>query len=255
MPQGMMRWIAYWVLAGALAAVNLPASASPILLATINGSGGFSDRGPLSPELETAQSAGVVFSLMYGWVDDSGVVQGGFYGGNSFLGAQATYAIGDPTHAFFSGQTGSLDFDPANSPDFTALMDVLADGQPKWRSQGLFLLLSDGTLNGQPFFGSVESGQEEFGGTLAALDGAQVDFVRLIVDSVFEKLETNGPSRPLAVDVSANARWQFWGECAENAQCPASVNEIVGVPEPTTLGLIGLGLLCLGAMRRRRRYD
>ena len=28
-----------------------------------------------------------------------------------------------------------------------------------------------------------------------------------------------------------------------------------GVPEPSTLGLIGLGLLGLGAMKRRRRYS
>ena len=32
-------------------------------------------------------------------------------------------------------------------------------------------------------------------------------------------------------------------------------SHVAPIPEPSTLGLIGLGLLGLGAMRRRRRYS
>ena len=41
------------------------------------------------------------------------------------------------------------------------------------------------------------------------------------------------------------------------SQLTVNANRVtpVGAPEPTTLGLIGLGLLGLGAMKRRRRYS
>jgi hypothetical protein len=43
----------------------------------------------------------------------------------------------------------------------------------------------------------------------------------------------------------------------EDGQFEVGLDDVslIAVPEPSTLGLIGLGLVGLGAMRRRRRYS
>ncbi len=177
---------------------------------------------------------------MYGWTS--------FYGGGSFLGVDAVLAIGDPAAAFFTGQTGSLDFNSTNSPDFTALMDVFTDGQPKEINYGEFLLLNGSTLV-PPILGSVSSGPEAYN---ASLHGAHVDFVRLVVQSVNESFITNGPDWPLSVVLLADVKWQFWGECAAgNSSCPGVDSEVV--PLLAALPLFAAGLSAMGLLGWRRR--
>ncbi len=57
--------------------------------------------------------------------------------------------------------------------------------------------------------------------------------------------------------ISGNASWIYTANNFETADAAAYIRTsiYIGVPEPATLSLLGIGLLAIGFMRRRRRTE
>src|SRR5262245_25282250 len=130
-----------------LAFASLSANAAPVKLFTYEASAA----GSLNQVHDSATSGGMIFFLTYG---------------HPLGPPQLT--VGDHSQAFFTGQTGSIDFNATNSADFTALTNAVTQGGMDLGSR--FRLL----LNGDPNRTGIGSGAccgDNFG-----LYGSQIDF-------------------------------------------------------------------------------
>ncbi|MCG8449701.1 MAG: PEP-CTERM sorting domain-containing protein [Pirellulales bacterium] len=102
---------------------------------------------------------------------------------------------------------------------------------------GIVALVAGGVSPPDPRFGFAEPGPSAVGQLFLNWDGAQQSFVNLNIDSV---IALNANDNNLLLNVTNAATTNATGGSA-----------VLGIPEPATLMLAGLGLACIGMYRRR----
>jgi hypothetical protein len=215
------RLFAAALVAGGMLAGSVSTASSATLLYTFEGGGSGSGRYDFLSS--SATSGGMIFKLTYGpqFFD------------NSNWGLSAPLEIGDPTATFFTGQTGSIDFNSSNSADFLGLTTALSQGGPDIGGFHALIINQSSDPNidstGSGGWGNPEAG--------LALLGTEIDFIRLVVFEVFEDVD---PSKEFKISYQTQYEWQFWGEPAV-------------VPIPAALPLLASALGVFGFFGWRRR--
>lgn len=203
------------------------ANAEPVLLASKFGGAGASLLVHCSPACPGATGTdGVLIAMTYGFAD--------FSGGTGPYGLDVAFAL-TPDRLLQSGETNVVfDLDASNNADFHMFAAILTSGQPINLTDVTLLPLQNPSP-GLPVYAASGTGPLP---DHEALAGAQLDFVRLIVEDVFAKVDnTDGAFYA----VNAHLKWEFWGRPA--APTP--------VPEPSSVSLI-LSALLGGVIARRR---
>ncbi len=156
------------------------------------------------------------------------------------------WAVDDPairTPYFPSGTTGTFDYNSSNNAYFSAFVQHLTNASDEilWSISHVY------EKTGTPLGGGGGNLESYLFPPFASLASWQPEFVRLIINSLNVQEFYSPPDLPVwaggwGYEYSSNIDWQIWGEMGSSS-----------VPEPSTMLLLGSGLLGLIGVGRKFR--
>jgi hypothetical protein len=145
---------------------------------------------------------------------------------------------------FSSGATATFDYNSSNTPDFGVFVQHLTNNSNEILTSFVYPFDKDGVRQGGGGGGNFES---YLFPTFENLASWQPEFVRLIAESV--AIQENPPYWDpqgrwiYGYHYSYGVRWEIWG-----TDVPTTC-----VPEPSTMLLLGSGLIGLLELRRKSK--